>query len=486
MKLKKLIRHLPVKVIGKQDLEILGVFSHSKTVVVGSLFIAKMGLTHKGSDYIQEAIDAGAIAIVTDVFNPFYSKITQIICSDPKSVEGVIADRFYRHPSEKMFMIGLVGTNGKTTTSYLIRQILGEKQCGLIGTIEYVLGDHVMPASLTTPDVISNHKMLSSMVAKKVKAAVMEVTSIAIDQNRVDHINFDLLVYTNLTQDHLDYHGTMQNYIEAKAKIFKNLPAKKTALINIDCPISAQIIKDCSAKIKTYGINKTADYQAREVKLMPHGTTFNLHIKNKSWPVFIPLIGLYNVYNALAAIAAGCEAKKKIKNILEVANQFSFPKGRLERVDNELGVQIFVDFAHTDDALTNVLKTLKEIEHKKIITVFGCGGDRDPTKRPLMGKAVTLLSDLAIVTSDNPRSEDPEKICQQILKGCDVKCQTYLEVDRRKAIRLALELAEAQDIILIAGRGHEKHQLIGRKSIEFEDAAVVKEQLEQIKLLQLS
>lgn len=477
VKLKKLLADLPVKIVGNKDLEVTGLSAHSKMVAPGHLFIAKGGMSSHGAHFVEEAIHGGAKAVLTDLFDPFCKELTQIICENPGQLEGELATRFFQNPSEDLFIVGITGTNGKTTTSYLTRVLLGEEECGLIGTIEYLLGKASLPATFTTPDTITNHKLFARMRDYDLKKCVMEVTSHGIAQNRVAQISFDIALFTNLSQDHLDYHKSFQEYLETKAKLFTNLEKDKVALINADSPYAKEITKNCKATIKTFGCTKGVDYQAQKVKLKADGTTFNLVFKEKKYAVKTSLVGLFNVYNALGAISIALEAGVPIETILKRVELFKAPKGRLESIPNKLKCQIFVDFAHTDDALKNVLETLKQTKHRKLITVFGCGGDRDQEKRPIMGDVVSSLSDITIITSDNPRSEDPSKICDAVFDGCKNKKKVSIEVDRKIAILRALKLAKPKDIILIAGRGHETHQIIGHKRVPFNDAEVTTELL---------
>lgn len=477
VKIKELFKNLPVEIIGK-NIEVQGISSHSKTVKFQDLFIAKHGFKHNGADYLSEAVLSGASAILTDLYHPLLKGVTQVIASNPKELEGYLADKLYQSPSKKLLMVGITGTNGKTSSSYLIRQLLGEGDCGLIGTIEYIFGkDRSIDATLTTPDVISNHKMLASMVRHRMKSAVMEVTSIALTQNRIDHIDFDIALFTNFSQDHLDYHKTMEEYLSAKAKLFDALKIGATAIVNMDDLVHHELTRNCRAYIKTFGQNAKADYCIQNIVLKPNESTFTLKVKNQSYPITVPLIGLFNVYNVVGAISVALEAKVSINTILEKASKLVPPRGRLQSIRNSIGAYIFVDFAHTEDALIKVMTILKQIGQKRLITLFGCGGDRDPIKRPLMGRAASSMSDITIITSDNPRSEDPAKICQQVLAGCDKEKEVHIILDRKTALAKALEMLESEDILLVAGRGHEKNQLIGNMMIPFEDGQVVEELL---------
>ena len=453
MKLKYLIKGLPVEIRGPKDVEITGISEHSKLTGPGNLFIAK----REGVRYIDDALRGGAIAVLTDIFNPFH-KVTQIITQDIASVECAIAERYYEVPKNSLFTVGITGTNGKTTTSFLIRHFI--QTCGLIGTIEVIIGRHHLPAELTTPDTVSLQKLLHEMVRVKETAAVMEVSSHALDQGRVRAVNFDLGIYTNLTQDHLDYHGTMENYKQAKLKLA--LQSKKV-IFNKD---SAFDLKGIS-----YAIDQPADYRAEDVKLTAKGLAFTLQgVRFTSH-----LIGRFNVYNCLAAIVAGREYGLSLETLKDRLASFPGVPGRLERVKHRNGAHVFVDYAHTDDALRNVLESLTELKEKKLITVFGCGGDRDKDKRPKMARAVEAYSDDIIVTSDNPRSEDPAVICQQIVAGFSEKANYTVEIERRKAIHEAILRAKPGDIVLIAGKGHETKQLIGGRTIDFDDRKVALE-----------
>ncbi len=483
MKLKRLFKNIPLKGIkGSKEIDITGISSHSKLVAPGYLFIARKGFQDNGDNYISEAIRGGAKAILTDMYNPFYKGIVQLIHSDPGSIEGQVALEFFQNPSRHLSVIGITGTNGKTTTSYLVYHLLNKAQIatGLIGTIEYVLGHVKIAASRTTPDVISNHKMISEMVAKKCRACVMEVTSHGLIQNRVYGIDFDIAVFTNLTQDHLDYHQDLDSYCGAKAKLFSALDQtknqkEKCAIINIDCPRHSQIIKDIKTPILTYAIDQKADLQAHDIELFSTGSTFKIFCQNQEVTCSISLIGRFNIYNCLAAVAVGLKHKIPLEEIVQILSTFKTVSGRLELVTNHKGIKVYVDYAHTDDALKNVLTALREIKENKIITVFGCGGDRDQLKRPKMGLVANELSDFTIITSDNPRSEDPLLICQEIAKAFNNTSNFFIETDRKKAIAYALKMAEPNDIILIAGKGHETYQLFAHQMLDFDDRKVVQE-----------
>lgn len=476
MKIKKLLKELPIREVhGSKEVEITGVCSNSQSISPGNLFVAKKGHTVNGVQFIPDAIAAGAAAILTDMYDPTLP-ITQLVYPEVRNIEGLVASAYHGNPSRELFMVGVTGTNGKTTSSYMMKNLLDAVHlgpCGLIGTIEYILGKLRYQAVRTTPDVCSNQKMLREMCNQGCKSAVMEVTSHALVQNRVDSIDFDVAAFTNLTLDHLDYHGTMEEYCAAKNKLFRFKSLKK-AIVNQDSEWREKIVEGCSAEILTYGIDQPADLQVKEMKLTPSGTKITLHYKNETISTHWPFIGRFNAYNCLASVAVALSQNIPLEQIAETLPHVPPVPGRLEPVPNNLGLKIYVDYAHSDDALINVLKTLAEIKQKKMITIFGCGGDRDRFKRPKMAAASEAYSDLTIVTTDNPRGEDPNQIIQEIVKGFTQK--SYLvEPDRRKAIEKAIEIASPDDIILIAGKGHEPYQCFAHRTVEFDDRLVAAE-----------
>jgi len=475
---KKLFQGLDVEIKGNKDTEVTGVCAHSKFVAPGNLFIAKKGASFDATEFIPDAAAAGALAILTDLYNPFLEGPVQIIHADPKSLESEIAKRFFRHPSEELFLIGITGTNGKTTTAYLIHHLLNTREvlCGLMGTIETLIGVHRIPAVLTTADIVTNQKFFREMRDQKAENAVMEVTSHALDQGRTSGIDFDLGIFTNLSQDHLDYHGSMKNYLRAKAKLFQLIDSpEKKAVLNADDPASCQVYGNSRAQVITYGIDHAADFQAKKIESSLEGTRFILAYEGREIRMKTSLIGRFNVLNVLAAIATCYYRGMTLEQIQRKLVSFPGIPGRLERISNLQGVHLFVDFAHTDQALENVLSVLNELKQKKIITIFGCGGERDQTKRPKMAEAAEKFSDQLIITSDNPRMEDPLAICHEVATGVKQREKVHIEVDRKKAIEKGIALAEKEDIILIAGRGHEPFQKIAGRLIPFDDREVARE-----------
>jgi UDP-N-acetylmuramoyl-L-alanyl-D-glutamate--2,6-diaminopimelate ligase len=476
MKLKKLIEGLDVKVVkGSKDIDIKGLTSNSKQVGHGFLYIAKRGFTHDGNNFVQDAINAGAFAILTDLYNPFLEGVVQILANDTAQLEPILASRFFDHPHEKLFLVGITGTSGKTTTSYLVKHLLDNT--GLIGTIECIIGEHRIKSDLTTPDSVTIHKLLKEMCNEKIENATLEVTSHALSQNRVGELLFDVAIFTNLTSEHLDYHKTMEAYGNEKAKLFDKIKKSGYAVVNKDDPFSERFLK--KNNVVTYGIQSDADFVALDIKNTIRGIEFVVRHKGFKVPFFIPIVGAFNVYNALAAIATGFIKGLSFDFMKERFKTFTPVLGRLQPIHTSKNASIFVDFSHKTDALKNVLQTLNQIEHRKIITIFGCGGNRDREKRPMMAKVAEEFSDIAIVTSDNPRNEDPLEIIKEIEMGFTRK--SYLvEVDRKKAIEKGISMLEEGDILLIAGKGHETVQVFKEKSIFFDDVLVAEELANQV------
>ncbi|HEY2811490.1 MAG TPA: UDP-N-acetylmuramoyl-L-alanyl-D-glutamate--2,6-diaminopimelate ligase [Rhabdochlamydiaceae bacterium] len=480
IKLKKLLKEIPgIVVKGSREIEITGICAHSKRIAPGNLFIAKKGITYDGARFIGDAIASGASAIVTDIYDPFFPHVVQILTDNIPQVEAALAQEYYQHASSRLCLVGITGTNGKTTTAYLIKHLFDHRgfPCGLIGTIEWIAGQHIFPSTLTTSDIITNHKLFYEMLLQEQKGCVMEVSSHALEQQRVRNIEFDIAIFTNLTQDHLDYHGSMEAYAAAKSKLFSSLkPGKKScekvAIVNRDSPYAQQMIAECSASVFTYGIDGPCDLQASDISFSAQGTQCAIRYQNRSFCCSSRLIGRFNVYNVLAALAAGIVRRYPLEEMLESAATFLPVQGRLEPVENAKGLSIFVDYAHTDNALSNAIATLREIGKKRIITVFGCGGNRDPAKRPKMGFVAESLSDVAIITSDNPRSEDPLEIIAEILTGLRHPQSARVIPDREEAIRTAIDLCTKDDILLIAGKGHETYQIFSHGTISFDDRAI--------------
>jgi len=478
VKLKALLRGLEVVVKGSKEGEITGISADSKTVSPGNLFIAK------SPQYIPEALNGGASAIVTDFYDPFIH-VPQLIVEKPSRWESILASRYYSYPSRELLTVGITGTKGKTTTSYLIWHLLNSlgKKSGLIGTVETIVGEERKASTLTTHFPIYNQKLLREMVTKGCTAVSLEISSHGLEQNRVGEIEFDLALFTNLYPDHLDYHKTVEEYAAAKQKLFQQLDKSKKkskrAFFNADNPWTHFMKEGLQTPHWTFGIEQAADVQASDLRFEASRTTFLVTFQGVTHRFSIPLMGRFNVYNALGAIGIGLHLGASLLQISDSLNQFTAVPGRLEPVVNGKGIAVFVDYAHTGEALDNVLGTLREAAPRRILCVFGCGGDRDPLRRSGMAKAAERWADLAIVTSDNPRSESPQAIIEEILRNFSTPAKAIVEPDRVSAIHRAITLAQPGDLVLIAGKGHEKIQIFAHQTIPFDDVLVAKEALQK-------
>ena len=480
MTLRELTVDLAHPVIsGDQDVSVTSLAYDSRKVSPGTVFFALRGAKVDGHDFIDTAIKAGAVAIVAETAPPEDVSVPWVHISSSRKALALMAETFYGRPDRQLILGGITGTNGKTTISYLTHYLLNAAmiRSGLLGTVCYDLGQNqIQPATHTTPESLELYKHLSTMVENGCRAAVMEVSSHALDMDRVHGLRIGSAVFTNLTQDHLDYHQTMDRYFEAKTTLFEMVAArpKGRMIINLDDLWGKKlIIKFASTeRVSTYGFGALADFRAANVRYDITGTTFELTFQGRQFMVRTPLIGDFNVYNTLAALAL---AKAMGANLREaVTHMKTAPQvpGRLERVgDDTFKFAVYVDYSHTPDALVNALRTLRLLRPTRIITVFGCGGDRDRTKRPLMARAVQEGSDVCILTSDNPRFEDPAQIFADTIKGFSRK--NYVEIpDRAEAIKSAITNAKPGDIVLIAGKGHENYQDIQGVKHDFDDARV--------------
>jgi UDP-N-acetylmuramoyl-L-alanyl-D-glutamate--2,6-diaminopimelate ligase len=483
MQLKYLIQNLPDAVVnGPAEREITGLAYDSRKVRPGMLFAALRGEKVDGAAFLDLAIAAGAVAVLGENIDPD-ARVTTVRTPHARAALAQVAAAFYQQPAQRLKMLGVTGTNGKTTTTFLIKHICDKEllRCGLLGTVRYEIGDRILPAARTTPESLDVHEMLSQMRSAGCKAAAMEVSSHALAQDRVRCIEWDCAVFTNLTQDHLDYHGTMEAYFEAKSLLFTGLAGQKkkaVAVINADDRYGAKLTRMCGATpVVTYGLGVRADFRASEVKTDFSGTSYHLDAKGKSFLVRLPLIGRFNVYNSLAAIAAAASVGIEVRNaVLALANAPHVP-GRLEAAPIKRQFRVFIDYAHTDDALINVMKTLRELSPRRLIVVFGCGGNRDKAKRPKMAAAVDELADWGIITSDNPRKEDPQAIIEDIVAG--YRGHNYEVIaDRREAIFKAIGMAQPRDIVLLAGKGHEAYQEFADHTVPFDDVHTAVEAVE--------
>lgn len=487
---------------GKSGGNVLSICYDSRHCEKDSLFVAIPGLKVDGHNYITDAIVRGARFIVyeRDYLKP--SGVTAIKVKDSRRALGIIGRNFYRDPSSRLCLISIMGTNGKTTVAYLLESIIEAAgfRAGVLGTVNYRFNKKVFSAPNTTPESYEMQKILRAMVNEGITHVIAEVSSHAVDLKRVDDCAFDMGIFTNLSQDHLDYHGTMENYFQAKKRFFDEvLPSggknNKTMIVNGDDSWGQRLWKDVQKDIslRTFGIDSLCDVTADPLTLSLEGIKANIHTGRTSFTISSPLIGNYNLYNMLAAATAALSLNIPEKFIRMGFRKLKKVPGRLEKVSKPDEPCVFVDYAHTEDAIRSVLSTLSELGKRKIITVFGCGGDRDRGKRPLMGKAAVSFSDIAILTSDNPRTENPLSIIDDIERGIHEisvkklpaetlnkhstgKCYTVIP-DRKHAIEQAVLLANSSDIVLIAGKGHENYQIIGDKRIPFDDRKIAKHAL---------
>jgi UDP-N-acetylmuramoyl-L-alanyl-D-glutamate--2,6-diaminopimelate ligase len=463
------------------DIKIAGIESDSRKIKSGDLFVALVGPKEDGSQFVPKAIEQGAKVIVQhgdDFKTEEKEGVIFLTVPDTRKALEQLLRNFYSDVSKKIKVIGITGTNGKTTITYLLEAIFNTNNlpCGVIGTVNYRYGGKVFEAKNTTPGMVENHALLNDMVNAGCAYCAMEVSSHALDQSRVAGIDFNSAIFTNLTGDHLDYHKTMDSYFEAKTKLFIGLGPTATAVINTDDSYAEKLIKISDRKVKTYSTKNNANYFAKEIKLNASGTNFILACPGGETEINTPLVGLHNVYNILSAIAVAHENGLSIEQIKKGLENLKNVPGRLESVINNKGFAVLVDYAHTDDALANVLSSLRKVVTGKIITVFGCGGDRDKTKRPRMGKVASELSGFSIITSDNPRSEEPEQIAKEIEVGC-VNNNYKIILDREDAIKEAIGMAQPDDCILIAGKGHENYQIFKNQTIHFDDKEIAKKYL---------
>ena len=490
MQLKELIKHMPVAgVEGSLDREVAGLTYDSRRVQPGMVFIAIPGGQADGHDYINTAISRGASAIICERNGFSSSRATKIKVPDAREAMARVAATYYRHPSTKLQVIGVTGTNGKTTVAFIVKEILEAAgiKTGLLGTVRYEIGDRVIPAHRTTPEALETQQMMAQMVLSGCQACVMEVSSHALEQKRVAGIEFDVAIFTNLTQDHLDYHGTMENYLAAKKKLFTktaNGVKRGTVVINIDDASGAKLAEESDVAVKfTYGIRGAARLRATKIQLGAEASHFTIEGPDQSFACKLPLIGRHNIYNALAATSAALALAVDVKKIQSAFAKMTPVPGRLESVSCGQPFNVFVDYAHTDDALHNVLTTLREITRGRLLLLFGCGGSRDTGKRAKMGAVAADHADFTLITSDNPRRESPAAIAAQIEEGFrSVKQTDYaVELDRKRGIAEILSRAQPGDTVLLAGKGHETYQEFEDTVVPFDDCVFAREALEDMK-----
>jgi UDP-N-acetylmuramoyl-L-alanyl-D-glutamate--2,6-diaminopimelate ligase len=467
------------KIVGK-DVDVKGIAYNSKKVKPGDLFIALKGRNTDGHLFVEEAVKNGAVALMVQEEKDY--PVPYIYVENTRKCLGIIAARFFDNPSQKLKTIGVTGTNGKTTTTFMIREMLeaqGEKT-GLLGTIYYCIGNNCVEAGRTTPESSDIQEFMYKALQEGAKYFIMEVSSAGIEEYRIEGTHFYVGCFTNFSREHMEYHGTMGNYLKAKLKLFQ-IYKPEFAVINLDDPYSKYFLEATKEPL-TFGIKENASLKAEIVKTGLDGSIVNLYGVINERNVYIPLPGKFNVYNFLCA-ALVLHTLNKAQNLKELAINIKPVPGRFQKVDNNCGINVFIDYAHTPEAMRNLLENVKQYRKGRIITVFGAGGDRDPGKRPLFGQISEELSDIQIITSDNPRSEPPERIIQDILSGMKGDRAKVIP-DRREAIFTAIKLAEKDDIVLIIGKGHENYQEIKGVRYPFSDYEVALEALKEKGCLQ--
>ena len=485
MKLKELIEGFETsELVRFENVSIDGIANDSRKVRPGFLFVCISGIHEDGHKFVSEALKRGAAAIICERIIENERSIPQIVVMDSRRAFSHASAVFCHHPSREMHVTGITGTNGKTSASFLCEAILKQigTVCGVIGTINYRWGDRILPAAKTTPDSFELQKILEEMSAAGCRHVIMEVSSHALEQERVRDVDFRTAIFTNLSTEHLDYHKTLENYLKAKGRLFEKLKGNETtAIINIDDPRSSTILKLPSGKIITYGIEKKADVTAANISQDSKGAGFLVHTPSADIEMRLNLLGKWNVYNALSAIGWGISLGIKLEDIKMAFEKVKTIKGRFEVVWKG-DFTVVVDYAHTPQALEMLLQSVRSFVSGRIITVFGCGGDRDKTKRPIMGEISAIGSDFSFLTTDNPRSEDPEEIISQIESGFRKLHKNNFRAipDRAEAITSAINFAEKGDIVVIAGKGHETYQILKDTVVPCDDSEIAKETIEKL------
>ena len=487
MKIQELLGGIEIiGMTGSEELQVSGISYDSRKVQPGHLFFALKGETTDGHRFIRSALNSGAVAVVHEEalqgMDDLMAAASFIRVHDTRKALGLASQTWYHTPSRSLTVIGVTGTNGKTTTTYILKEILEAwgKKVGLIGTIQYMIGEAVYQATHTTPESLEFQELLHHMLAAGCSHVVTEVSSHALSQKRVDGTVFRAGIFTNLTRDHLDFHGTMDNYFLSKQRFFTELLQERAiAVINNDDPWGRRLAESIAAQVYTYGLESGADLLASEIKTSFDGLNFRITTRGRTYNAASPLVGLPNVYNILAAAGAAAAVGVPWNVIMDGIRRSPAIRGRFEKVDAGQKFLAIIDYAHTEDALERLIYTARGLTKGKIITVFGCGGNRDRGKRPRMGAIATRLSDFVIITSDNPRSENPDEIIREVETGATRR--NYLtEPDRKEAIKRAVLMAENNDIVLIAGKGHEAYQEIGGKRFPFNDREVVEESIRHL------
>ena len=487
VRVSKMFQTMYGRMVVTHDVEVNSIQYDSRKISANDCFVAIRGTGMDGHAFVGAAIERGAKVVVLEVDSTLpdsffmHSGVVKIVVPDSRKALAIISANYFGHPSKSMTLVGVTGTNGKTTTTHLVRSVFESAglKSGMVGTIEYRIGDRIVPATHTTPESLELNALFATMLKEGCSAATMEVSSHAIHQSRVYGLDFDAAVFTNLTQDHLDYHGTMESYFQAKKILFDELKPSASAVSNFDDGFGERIVSSTHATRMTYSAQHSADVEAKNISLSIDGTQFQIVHNGESTTIATQLVGRFNVYNILAAFSAGIAVGIPKEAIRQGVEKVRNVRGRFEKIRSPKGWTAIVDYAHTPDALEKCLRTIHEVmpnvDRGRIIAVFGAGGDRDKSKRPLMGAIVGSLSDFAVITSDNPRTEDPNIILDEIIGGVPKGTKFVRELDRRGAIQKAIDLAKPGDVVLIAGKGHEDYQILGTQKIHFSDREVVEE-----------
>ena len=481
----KMFQTLYGQMVVTHEVEVHRVRYNSREIERGDLFVALRGSAHDGHRFIADAVERGAKAVVLEDDSAMpdsyfmHAGVAKVVVTDSRIALAQMSAAYFGNPSARLQLVGVTGTNGKTTTAYLVRSILDSRgsKTGLIGTIEYAVGDRIVPATHTTPESLELNGLLARMADEGCSAAVMEVSSHALQQHRVHGLAYRAAVLTNLTQDHLDYHGTMQAYFEAKKMLFENLEPGSWGIVNLDDEWGKKVLDATCGRTLTYGIHGSAGVRARDISLSMRGTVFTIVHAGEETAIDSPLVGRFNVSNILAAFATGIALGIPKPAMQQAIRSMKCVRGRFETLASPHGWTAVVDYAHTPDALEKTLEAVHDVFDSgvrgRVITVFGCGGNRDRTKRPKMARVAAGLSDITVITSDNPRHENPERIIDEIMTGVPDGARVFREPDRREAIGTALRLAAPGDVVLIAGKGHETYQVVGDQKLDFSDREVV-------------
>jgi UDP-N-acetylmuramoyl-L-alanyl-D-glutamate--2,6-diaminopimelate ligase len=480
LKLKYLLKGLSYTLInGCDDIDINKVEYDSREVAGKDMFVCIEGFSADGHKYAASAVEKGASVIICQKPVKGIDSATVIQVEDSRKALAIISSNYFGNPAEKLKLIGITGTNGKTTSTYMMKSILEKAgyKIGLIGTIANYIGDRKIPSHRTTPESLELHSLLSDMVKEGVDYCIMEVSSHSLSLSRVYGLNFSEGIFSNLTQDHLDFHKTFENYYEAKLMLFKT---SNISIINVDDQYGRKIVEDIDGKYITYGIENPSEVSASAVSMHSRGIDFKINHNGSSVEINLKLPGKYNIYNSLGSAAACLQEGISLDTIKFGLEEVLVP-GRCEIVTKnyDLGFEVIVDYAHTPDGLENILRTAREFTEGRLISVFGCGGDRDRTKRPIMGRVGSDLSDLAVVTSDNPRTEEPMAIIEDVVEG--IEKDNYIVIEnRREAIKTAIEVAQKGDVIVVAGKGHEDYQILKDRTISFDEREIIRQIIKEL------